>query len=436
MRVRFWGTRGSLAKPGPSTIRYGGNTSCVEVRSTAGTLVVIDCGTGAHQLGQMLVETEPRPIHGHMLISHTHWDHIQGWPFFAPLFVPGNEWDVYAPRTLGQSLRETLAGQMQYTYFPVSLEQLGATIRYHDLVEGVLRVGDITVTTQYLNHPTLTLGYRLEADGVVVVYSCDHEPFSRDLATGAGTPDHDDRRHIDFLAGADLVIHDAQYTADEYQDKIGWGHSTAEYAAEIACAAGVKAMALTHHDPLRDDDAVDAVVQRIRTRLQGKKNAPRVFAAAEGPVLELEPGLARTEPSGDQFSALTAVSPNLFRYSVLMGISDPDLAGFLTEITNAEGVHVRLEADPEAVIQATVSDEPSLIVLQHRPPEIDGLAICRTIRAHPGSYAAEVPIALVASQEDAAGGNAAGVTAWLVPPFSQIYARSRLRTAVLRHPPS
>lgn len=115
MRVRFWGTRGSLAKAGPSTLRYGGNTSCVEVRSTAGTLVVLDCGTGSHGLGQTLMATGPQPLHGHLLISHPHWDHIQGLPFFAPLFVPGNHWEVYGPQGLGPSLRDTLAGQMQYT---------------------------------------------------------------------------------------------------------------------------------------------------------------------------------------------------------------------------------------------------------------------------------------------------------------------------------
>ena len=166
MLVRFWGTRGSLAKPGPGTVRYGGNTSCVEVRSAAGTLVVIDCGTGAHDLGQALMAEPDQPVRGHLLISHTHWDHIQGIPFFAPLFEPDNEWDIYAPHSLSQSIRDTLAGQMQYTYFPVTLEALGAKIRYHDLVEGVFQVGDITVRSRYLNHPALTLGYRLEADGV------------------------------------------------------------------------------------------------------------------------------------------------------------------------------------------------------------------------------------------------------------------------------
>jgi phosphoribosyl 1,2-cyclic phosphodiesterase len=178
MRVQFWGTRGSIAKPGPSTARYGGNTSCIEVRSARETLVIIDCGTGGHSLGQKLMSGGAQRLRGHILISHTHWDHIQGIPFFHPLFVPGNEWDIYGPRGLGQSLREILAGQMQYTYFPVPLDQCRAKIRYHDLVEGTVDIDDIKVSTHYLNHPALTLGYRLEADGVTVVYACDHEPHS------------------------------------------------------------------------------------------------------------------------------------------------------------------------------------------------------------------------------------------------------------------
>jgi len=133
MKVSFWGTRGSLAKPGKSTIRFGGNTSCVEVQSASGTLAILDCGTGAHGLGQHLMEHRDHPLKGHILITHTHWDHIQGIPFFTPLFIPGNEWDIYGPYGLSQSLRESLAGQMQYTYFPVTLEALGATIRTEPL---------------------------------------------------------------------------------------------------------------------------------------------------------------------------------------------------------------------------------------------------------------------------------------------------------------
>ena len=169
MRSRFWGTRDSIAKAGPSTVRHGGNTCCVELQSAAGTLAPLDCGTDAHGFGQALLASGRRSLRGHILISHTHWDHIQGIPFFAPLFERGNEWDFYAPRGGGGNLKDTLAGQMQYTYFPVSLDRLGATIRYHDLLEGVFAAGEIRVVTQYLNHTALALGYRLEADGVSVV---------------------------------------------------------------------------------------------------------------------------------------------------------------------------------------------------------------------------------------------------------------------------
>src|SRR5262249_42427300 len=221
------------------------------------------------------------PLRGHILISHTHWDHIQGIPFFPPLFAPGNEWDIYAPRGFGHTLRDTLAGQMQYTYFPVSLDQLGATIRYHELVEGHLRVGGVGVPSRYLNHPALTLGYRLEADGVAVVYACDHEPHSRALATGAGDIAGEDRRHAEFLAGADLVVHDAQYLASEYPHKIGWGHSTIEYALALARSARVGQLALTHHDPLRHDAALDDIVHSLRAESRSEAGLG-IFAAAEG----------------------------------------------------------------------------------------------------------------------------------------------------------
>ena len=139
MRVQFWGTRGSIATPVPSMARYGGNTSCIEVRSAGGTLVIVDCGTGGHWLGQNLIAAGAKGLRGHILISHTHWDHIQGIPFFAPLFMPGNEWDIYGPKGLGQSLREALAGQMQYTYFPVPLDQFGAKISLSRPRRGHLR---------------------------------------------------------------------------------------------------------------------------------------------------------------------------------------------------------------------------------------------------------------------------------------------------------
>src|SRR5207248_4346724 len=200
-------------------------------------------------------------------------------------------------------------GQMQSTYFPVELAQLGAAIRYHDLTEGVFELGDIKVSTQYLNHPALTLGYRLEADGVAVVYACDHEPHSRALAYGSGDVGGQDQRHAEFLAGADLLIHDAQYRAAEYEGKIGWGHSTLEYVIAIAQLAGVKSVALTHHDPMRDDDTIDREMAQVRSRLQAQGAAMTVFAAAEGPVLEIEAGPDRgPQRPGEEPSAQGAAA--------------------------------------------------------------------------------------------------------------------------------
>src|SRR4029453_6275686 len=164
MRIRFWGPRGSLPKPGRATVRYGGNPSCVEVRGPDNALIILDCGSGAHELGQHLVAGGR--VRGHLLITHTHWDHIQGFPFFAPLFVPGNEWDVYGPRQVGRRIEEVLAGQMNYPYFPVPLETLAATIRYHELAEESLDLAGVRVTTRYLNHPSPAIGYRLQAGGV------------------------------------------------------------------------------------------------------------------------------------------------------------------------------------------------------------------------------------------------------------------------------
>src|SRR5580704_16924694 len=155
MQVRFWGTRGSIPKCGPQILRYGGSTPCIEVLTDAGTLIVIDCGSGGHGLGQSL-QGAGRGHRGHLLISHTHWDHIQGLPFFTPFFVPGNQWEIYAPRGVRQSLEETLAGQMQSTYFPVELEELGAKIHFHELVEGDLQIEEVRIATCYLNHPALT----------------------------------------------------------------------------------------------------------------------------------------------------------------------------------------------------------------------------------------------------------------------------------------
>src|ERR1700761_5634273 len=170
MHLRFWGTRGSIATPVASTTIFGGNTSCVEVVTNSGARFILDCGTGARPLGLHLMAHASKPLSATILLSHTHWDHIQGFPFFAPLFVPGSEITVCAQQGASSSLQRVLAGQMEYTYFPVELGQLGARIEYRDLTEGVYEIGEARIRTQFLNHPAIALGYRIEADGASIVY--------------------------------------------------------------------------------------------------------------------------------------------------------------------------------------------------------------------------------------------------------------------------
>ena len=423
MQVKFFGTRGSIATPGERTLRYGGNTSCVAVRSRTGTLVVIDAGTGAAVLGRELAATG-MPVSGHVLLSHTHWDHIQGIPFFTPFFVPGNNFDIYAPRGLGKNLRETLAGQMQYTYFPVTLEELGASIRYRDLVEGSFTLGDIAVTARYLHHPALTLGFRLEADGATLVYACDHEPHARSLADGRGEIIGEDRRHAEFLRGADLVIHDAQYLAGEYEKKIGWGHSTAEYALAVARFAGVKRLALTHHDPARDDAAVDAFVARLKA--EAGAGAPEIFAAAEGQSVDIAAAGAAATPK-PAASALQPMAAALADRSVLLALEPGKRLDLLREAAEADQIAV-LTAAPADAAAVAARERPSLVLLGDESP--DAADICRAIRAIPG-YGAELPVVLV-TKESRLPAETAPFSDRLVAPFSPTYARTRLRAWIMR----
>ena len=438
MRIRFWGTRGSLAKPGPSTIRYGGNTSCVEVRADDGTLIILDCGTGAHDLGRSLVASGERPIRGHLLLTHTHWDHIQGLPFFAPLFVPGNEWDVYAPQGLGQRLEDTLAGQMEYAYFPVTLGQLGATIRYHELSEGNFDLGTVQVTACYLNHPGLALGYRLEAGGVVMVYATDHEPHSRHQSEVAdptqAVPIHrEDQRHVEFLGGADLVIHDAQYTLAEYPSKRTWGHSPAELAVDFALAAGVKRLALFHHDPLRDDAALDQLVQTCRQRAAA--GGLDVFAAAEGQTIELAERQAAAPRAARQPEAAIAKVVGGASATILLVDDDPDIVRLLTMTLRPEGFRLLSASDGNAALEIARAERPDLLLLDWNMPGRNGLEVCRALRAESDPHLRFMPVVLLTAQagaEDTAAGFAAGVTDYVTKPFAPAHIRARVHTWLLR----
>jgi len=432
MQVRYWGTRGSIATPGPSTLRYGGNTSCVEIRSDSGALILLDCGTGAHALGQSL---HGQPCSGHILISHTHWDHIQGLPFFAPLFVPGNVWHIYGPRGIGQSMREVLAKQMEYDYFPVALNAFAAEIHYHDVVEGGFSIDDVWIETQYLNHPALTVGYRIEADGATAVYASDHEPNNADAGRGCCEDfEGGDVDHVDFLRDADLVIHDAQYTADEYPAKVGWGHSTIEYVVDVAIAANVRHVALFHHDPARNDDAVEKLLAAAHQRAEDAGSDLRITAAAEGETIELRGALDDARSMPFRPSSLVKPGGDIEEELVLIsGVGEAECA-LLAAAAKADGVPNWSELSPEALKITVQGGNPSLIFIGDDIAEIDPIALCAELRALQSEADRQIPIIIVTDQSKVHNerGEAAGVTDWLTRPFSIQYARSRLRAWLMR----
>jgi phosphoribosyl 1,2-cyclic phosphodiesterase len=296
VQVRFWGTRGSVPAPGPRTARYGGNTSCVEVLADDGTLIICDSGTGIRELGIDLVERQ-QEVHGHVLLSHTHWDHIQGWPFFGPAFIRGNEFVIHALAGINRRLGEVLANQMEYTYFPVRLEDMGATISFAESREDEQRIGSAWITGHYLNHTSVCLAYRIEVDGKTVVYASDTEPHGFRLeASEAAVPQpgllphlvhEQDRSLAEFVEGADLLIIDAQYTDEEYPKKVGWGHSTTSYAVDIGVLGRVGQLALYHHDPTHADPVIDAIAAGGQARVAAYGSEMKLFAAAEGMTVYL-----------------------------------------------------------------------------------------------------------------------------------------------------
>jgi phosphoribosyl 1,2-cyclic phosphodiesterase len=284
MKIRFWGVRGSFPVPGPLTNRYGGNTSCVEVRPKDGPRIIIDAGTGIRRLGKEMMQTEFGAGRGsaHLLISHTHWDHIQGMPFFAPLYQSGNQLYVYARQRDDTHLRAVFASQTEDPYFPVAWSSVQASVAFRELVEGArFAIGPVQVSCTRLNHPWIAMAYRLDCDGASVVYATDTAPFTEILLENEfikapprlgepPSPEHAAKLQImrdglvDLCRGADLVIYDTQFTAGEYRQRPHWGHSTPEDALEIALAAGAKQVALFHYAPERSDDDQDAILETTR----------------------------------------------------------------------------------------------------------------------------------------------------------------------------
>ncbi len=407
-------------------MRYGGNTSCVEVRSASGALLVIDCGTGAHSLGQALLGDGSQPLRGQMLISHTHWDHIQGFPFFAPLFVPGNEWDIYAPRGFGESLRDSLSGQMQYTYFPIDLDHLGASIRYHNLIEGQFSAGEFVVEARYLNHPALTFGYRVTVDGATIVYACDHEPHARRLGTGLGVITGQDRDHVRFLSGADLVIHDAQYTPQEFETKVGWGHSTPEYAIAVCRAAGAKRLALTHHDPMRTDAGLDVVISALRENFEF--GTLDVFAAAEGMTVEFAP--AGTGMIGQGLAhSLASLPTRIVDREVLLVSASKETRDMFHTIAQLDDIGLTVAENGSDAVRCIQARKPSLVILDQYGLDGSLAETARLLRR--SGLASDDPMVAICSDESLESLSPV-VTDTLTRPFSAAYARTKVAAWLLR----
>ena len=437
MKLRFWGTRGSIATPGPGTNKFGGNTSCVEAVTKAGQRFIFDCGTGARLLGVHMMTHAPRPITATILLSHTHWDHIQGFPFFAPVFVPGGHITVCGPSGAYNYLPETLSGQMEYTYFPVKLGDLGARIEYKDLPEGENELGGVRIKTQLLNHPAVTLGYRIEADGVSVMYVCDHEPYWENLWRSdaeAGKLDSilhaGDRRHADFLLNADVVIHDAQYTPEEYPAKKNWGHSTYSYVTQIAAAANVKRLFLTHHDPGHDDAFLSRIEEQARAVAQAAGSPIQVSCAYEGCEETYEadvPGQAQAE----HVAGPPAISSGPRR--ILIADDDEDLR-ILARRTLARGGNVILEAGGgEEAMQAIKSEKPDLVVLDLLMPAPDGFEVLRWMRENVEGR--HIPVVVLTAQGDEFSVRCCfqlGAVDYLVKPFTAPQLDVRVRSILAR----
>jgi phosphoribosyl 1,2-cyclic phosphodiesterase len=272
--IHFWGVRGSIACPGSETVRYGGNTPCVEMR-VGGHRLIFDGGTGLRLLGLSLLSQ--MPVEASMFFTHSHWDHIQGFPFFVPAFIKGNQFHIYgAVAPNGSTIEQRLNDQMLHPNFPVPLQIMGAQLDFNDIEIGqTIEIEDILVETALLNHPGEAIGYRVNWQGCAAAYITDTEHF----------PDRLDENVLWLARGADVMIYDATYTDEEYysekSSKVGWGHSTWQQAVKVAKAANVKKLVIFHHDPLHNDDFLDNIGEQVGQQF------PDSLIAREGQSIQI-----------------------------------------------------------------------------------------------------------------------------------------------------
>ena len=295
MKIKFWGVRGSIPAPGPHTVRYGGNTTCIEVRTDGGDLIVLDGGTGIFPLAQTLLKE--LPVTAHIFNTHSHWDHIQGLPFFIPIFIPGNKLYLYGAfdPISGEGPERIMNVQMQYSFFPVREVEMKSRIEYVvAMPHEPINVGHTTVTPTMLNHPVVDLGYRVESGGKSVFFTGDHEPYFNIYDEGdEGYAEYEqlivEQRQavVNAIRGVDVLIADSAYTREEYPSKKGWGHGTFDSCIELARDAGVKILYCTHHEPTRSDDELERVFAEAVSRHPDVAAKVDIRLAREGDAIEI-----------------------------------------------------------------------------------------------------------------------------------------------------
>lgn len=293
MKATFYGVRGSTPCDDPALARYGGNTSCVVIDMPAAAPIILDLGTGLRTYGDSLYASgNAVGWRGSVLLTHLHWDHVQGFPFFKPLHQVGSEVDIYGPDHDEAPLSEMVGRFMGPPYFPITPAELGASVRFHDVSPGSFRIGDAVITALSVRHTGPTLAFRIDCGGSSVVYMPDHGP-------GCGALEDDDfvpEDVIELCNGADLLIHDAQHTLAEYPAKRHWGHSSANYAVKVALSGGVRSLALFHHDPMHDDAEIDSIASTAAAIARSEGSGLKVFAAREGLEIKIEPTVLDLTP--------------------------------------------------------------------------------------------------------------------------------------------
>jgi phosphoribosyl 1,2-cyclic phosphodiesterase len=295
MKMKFWGVRGSIPVPGPKTVKYGGNTTCIEIRTDDNELIILDGGSGIFPLAQSLLPE--MPVTANVFVTHGHWDHIQGLPFFIPFFVPGNRLLLHGAYDFvsGQGVAQVMDVQLQYSFFPIREAEMKATIEYFAISPGqVVQRGSATVTAVLLNHPVINFGYRIDADGKSVFFTGDHEPYyniydpaDESFQAYQTIIEEKEQAILEELRDVDVLIADTSYTAEEYPAKKGWGHGTYDSSIDLAKKAGAKILYVTHHEPTRSDDALEQEFEKLLARHPRQKGEPEYRLAREGEEIEI-----------------------------------------------------------------------------------------------------------------------------------------------------